>query len=128
MHCFKHQEAIAVGVCCGCLKGLCANCVVDHSNFITCDRPECQESANIARELIKQAPQTNVITNKVLRKAVVVDLIVGLIFLFAVVVAFSIEGTFGPICAAFSGMSIVFIIYGVISLLKIHKYPEIKNK
>ena len=41
MRCYLHPAGDAVGVCCGCGRGVCSDCATDVGTRLSCGRAEC---------------------------------------------------------------------------------------
>ncbi len=57
MHCFNHQDQVAVGSCKACAKGLCSSCAVDLGHGLSCKghHEEIVESYNSILNFNKKA-------------------------------------------------------------------------
>jgi hypothetical protein len=53
VNCFRHREAVAVGLCKACNKGLCPTCAVDVGQGLAC-HDTCQEQVRSLNQLVER--------------------------------------------------------------------------
>ena len=54
MKCFYHQQTEALGLCKNCMRGICAECLVDVGNGLAC-RGGCEEEVRIYNDLLQRS-------------------------------------------------------------------------
>jgi hypothetical protein len=111
MHCYRHQQRDAVGVCRNCGKAVCPLCCMDTGPAVACSA-DCVEQERQARQLHMRLRQSlGIGTNLGVRPAVMAYILFGLILLgIGAYVSFSRPGidylTLG-MSAAFFGMAAI---------------------
>ena len=56
MNCFYHPEAVAVGICKNCQRGLCPSCAAELDNGIGC-RGRCEGAVLLLNDLVQRNAQ-----------------------------------------------------------------------
>lgn len=54
MHCYSHQDKVAICLCGNCLKGLCRDCATSYKHYTVCS-DICQDDLAKREELSKRA-------------------------------------------------------------------------
>lgn len=109
MHCFRHRDKPALGICKSCGKGLCSECFVELANGIAC-RTGCEERVALINRIVDNNARVMQVANRQLRIAACAGLLVGIVLIgFAVYTSSRQEpfltlffGTLGIIATAFS--------------------------
>lgn len=81
MKCFNHVDADAVGICKGCNKALCKECLIDVDNNISC-KETCPTSIKEFNQLVKSVKTMQDKTSKVYQHNALGLTFVGLVFVF----------------------------------------------
>jgi len=128
MNCFYHPTTVAVGTCKSCGKGLCPECAVDLGKGLAC-KGRCEEDAqaviNLIDRNITQAPVYDQIVRTAQRNRYFTSmflLMFGLTFLAISAYNYLTSGYTDIFLWAMGGL---FLIFGVLSLLRAAKIPRL---
>lgn len=106
MHCYNHQNEIAVGICAACAKGICSHCSTVNAS-LTCDNNECIEFANKSKQIIKDYNVN--IANDTVKKSYFSLFFVGIFF---ITMSFLFYPDSIEFCLAFGLFGLLMVIYG----------------
>jgi hypothetical protein len=120
MNCFNHRTVTALGICRSCGKALCAECVVEMPNAVSC-KGECEARNKMLNSMMNENAKIATTTNTNIRSASVFRIIFGLAFV-----------VFGAWCYArlgkemgvfFIAMGGLLIVFGLYFMRRRTQYP-----
>lgn len=68
MHCFRHSETPAVGVCRACNKGLCRECAAELNFGLAC-RNSCEERVDMLNRIVDTSARSIAVSNSAFRSS-----------------------------------------------------------
>ena len=126
MKCFYHNDKDAVGICKSCEKGLCIDCAIDLGKGLAC-KNHCEEDVNkiidYSQENIKFASRTSKIIQSTKTGVYLISsfyIVLGIAFIIWDLLSTGLQ--FGSIIGG------LFILYGIINLIRNQKLNKIPDK
>ena len=121
MNCFEHRDRAAIGVCCGCGRGLCEECVSDVQERLAC-KGKCEERVKLSSQIVDNHKSVMANTNKQIRVVSLFLFGLGIIFAILAIMSFRQDGlnrAWFP-----GGCAIFLLIVGVLRSRGKMKYTE----
>lgn len=110
MICYNHPENQAHGICKNCNKGICAKCSTDLGDGLACTA-SCVAEVNEINELVQKSKQTQNSFKSRGNAASIFFLVFGMLML-------STSYLLNRIDPFLIGMGVLFLVYGVFTLIK----------
>ena len=117
MNCYNHNELSALGICKHCNKGICQNCLTDTGDGLAC-KGHCTEEVIAINQMINHNKKLVKGTSGNFKSAGVLYVVMGVIFLSVSLFYFR---RIDPLTTS---MGVLFLVYGLYSLLKGRAYKE----
>jgi hypothetical protein len=82
MHCYQHQESVAIGICKACQKAVCPMCSKDTGNGLACSLA-CEKEVSEVNQIMEKSKQIYSIGRKssLPSTGILIYLFFGLVFL-----------------------------------------------
>ncbi|MSR57839.1 MAG: hypothetical protein EXS05_09210 [Planctomycetaceae bacterium] len=109
MNCFRHQSAVAVGVCRSCGKALCPHCAAEVENGLAC-RDSCEARVNLINRMIDANVRNLQVADSHNRSTGILVITFGALFLAISVVCYAQNEEFLTMVLGTAGT--LFLIFG----------------
>ena len=127
MKCFYHNDKDAVGICKSCKKGLCIDCAVDLGKGLAC-KNYCEEDVKRLIDISQENIQYASNTSKFLQSKKTGRPNISKLFI--------VVGIIITLCGILPGMplfpffciGVLFLLYGIISLIRYLKSQKINSE
>ncbi len=126
MKCFYHNDKDAIGICKSCEKGLCKDCAVDLGKGLAC-KNQCEEEVENLISYTKRNIQDTSKTEKII-DAGKTGMFLTSLFNMILGIAFIIWGLVSNGISFISIIGGLFVVYGIITLIRNLRVPELSSK
>lgn len=121
MHCYRHPEKPAVGICRACNKGLCRDCAAELNFGLAC-RNSCEERVTLLNRIVDTSAGSIAAANSNLRSASGFLMLMGGVMIgFSLYVHNSYDSDFLTVMLGAFGL--LFALFGLVRLAA-SKYPS----
>jgi hypothetical protein len=126
MNCFNHRDRPAIGLCKGCAKALCGDCLTELPNGLAC-KGSCEDRVNLINRIIDRNPHVIEAARRQVRYSGLLILLIGIGFiLFAIVSYLQFEDSFLAYLLGFMGG--LFVVGGILRLDRKGQYPKLDER